>query len=63
MRSIRTLVVLLALLLVQQVLADGRVISSLGRLEPENGVLQLAGPSGGGLTGAVMTSLAAGPVQ
>ena len=58
MRSIRTLVVLLALLLMQQAVADGRVISSLGRLEPENGVLQLAGPSGGGLTGAVMTSLA-----
>ncbi|MDH3548854.1 MAG: efflux RND transporter periplasmic adaptor subunit [Gammaproteobacteria bacterium] len=33
------------------------MISSLGRLEPENGVVQLAGPSGGGLTGAVMKSL------
>jgi HlyD family secretion protein len=33
------------------------VVSSLGRLEPENGVVQLAGPSGGGLTGAVMKSL------
>ena len=37
--------------------AEERVISSLGRLEPENGVVQLAGPSGGGLTGAVMKSL------
>ena len=37
--------------------AEQRVISSLGRLEPENGVVQLAGPSGGGLTGAVMKSL------
>ena len=37
--------------------ADERAISSLGRLEPENGVIQLAGPSGGGLTGAVMKSL------
>ena len=37
--------------------ADERAISSLGRLEPENGVVQLAGPSGGGLTGAVMKSL------
>jgi HlyD family secretion protein len=37
--------------------AQERVISSLGRLEPENGVVQLAGPSGGGLTGAVMKSL------
>ena len=57
MRSIRTPLVLLTLLLTQQAFADGRVVSSLGRLEPENGVLQLAGPSGGGLTGAVMTSL------
>ena len=38
--------------------AEERAISSLGRLEPENGVVQLAGPSGGGLTGAVMKSLA-----
>ena len=37
--------------------ADERAISSLGRLEPENGVVQLAGPSGGGLTGSVMKSL------
>ena len=37
--------------------AEERVVSSLGRLEPENGVVQLAGPSGGGLTGAVMKSL------
>jgi len=37
--------------------AEERVISSLGRLEPANGVVQLAGPSGGGLTGAVMKSL------
>ena len=37
--------------------AQERVVSSLGRLEPENGVVQLAGPSGGGLTGAVMKSL------
>jgi HlyD family secretion protein len=57
MQLIRTLVSLLILVLVQDVIAEDRVISSLGRLEPENGVLQLAGPSGGGLTGAVMTSL------
>lgn len=37
--------------------AQERVISSLGRLEPENGVVQLAGPSGGGLTGAVIKSM------
>ena len=57
MQSIRTLLPLLILLLVQDVIAEERVISSLGRIEPENGVLQLAGPSGGGLTGAVMTAL------
>ena len=37
--------------------AQQRVISSLGRLEPENGVVQLAGPSGGGLTAGVIKSL------
>jgi HlyD family secretion protein len=37
--------------------AEDRVISSLGRIEPENGVVQLAGPSGGGLTGAVIKSM------
>lgn len=37
--------------------ADDRVISSLGRLEPENGIVQLAGPSGGGSTGNVLKSL------
>ena len=37
--------------------AEQHMISSLGRLEPANGVVQLAGPSGGGLTGAVMKSL------
>jgi HlyD family secretion protein len=38
-------------------IADERVVSSLGRLEPENGVVQLAGPSGSGLSGAVIKSL------
>jgi len=57
MQSIRTLLFLLVLHLAQDVIAEERVISSLGRIEPENGVLQLAGPSGGGLTGAVMTAL------
>ena len=37
--------------------AEQRVISSLGRLEPENGVVQLAGPSGGSLGGAVLKTL------
>ena len=57
MRSMRTFCLLLVFLLAQDVAAQGRVISSLGRLEPENGILQLAGPSGGGLTGAVMAAL------
>ena len=57
MQSNRIFVSLLVLLLAQNVIAEERVISSLGRIEPENGVLQLAGPSGGGLTGAVMTAL------
>jgi len=39
------------------VAAEERVVSSLGRLEPENGVVQLAGPSGGGMTAAVISSL------
>lgn len=52
------LLFVLALLVSQDAAAEDRVISSLGRLEPENGVVQLAGPSGGGLTGAVLTSLA-----
>lgn len=38
-------------------LADGRSVSSLGRIEPLNGVLKLAGPSGNGLTGAVIKEL------
>lgn len=52
------LLFIFAILASQSAIAEPRVISSLGRLEPENGVVQLAGPSGGGLTGAVMTSLA-----
>ncbi len=52
------LLLVLALLVSQYAVAEQRVISSLGRLEPENGVVQLAGPSGGGLSGAVLTSLA-----
>jgi HlyD family secretion protein len=46
-----------AFLISQSAVAEQRVISSLGRLEPENGVVQLAGPSGGGLTGAVLKTL------
>ena len=51
------LLLALTLLIAHDVVAEERVVSSLGRLEPENGVLQLAGPSGGGLTAAVMNSL------
>ena len=57
--SLKVLLVL-TLLISQDVVADDRIVSSLGRLEPENGVLQLAGPSGGGLAGAVLTSLEVG---
>ncbi len=54
--SLRALLVL-TFLISHAVSAEERVVSSLGRLEPENGVLQLAGPSGAGLAGAVLTSL------
>ncbi len=37
--------------------ADQRSISSLGRLEPFNGVIKLSGPSGGGMSGAVIKEL------
>ena len=57
MRLSLRLVPLLALFISLCSLAQEHVVSSLGRLEPENGVVQLAGPSGGGLTGAVMKSL------
>lgn len=57
MRPIRRLVPLVALIVSLAAVAQDRVVSSLGRLEPENGVVQLAGPSGGGLTGAVIKAL------
>jgi len=41
----------------QPVIAEERSISSLGRLEPYNGVIQLSGPSGNGLSGAVIKEL------
>ncbi len=57
MRLIPTLATLCSLVLPLYASAQDRVISSLGRLEPENGVVQLAGPSGGSLTGAVLKTL------
>jgi len=57
MRPSPRLIPLLALGVSLCTVAEERVVSSLGRLEPENGVVQLAGPSGGGLSGAVMKSL------
>lgn len=56
----RILSTLLAITLLQATatLADDRAVSSLGRIEPLNGVLRLAGPSGNGLTGAVIKELA-----
>ena len=47
MRPSLGLIPLLALVISLCAVAQERVISSLGRLEPENGVVQLAGPSGG----------------
>jgi HlyD family secretion protein len=57
MRPSLQLIPCLGLVLSLGAVADQRVVSSLGRLEPENGVVQLAGPSGGGLSGAVIKSL------
>ena len=57
MRRTLQLIPCLGLVLTLCAFADQRVVSSLGRLEPENGVVQLAGPSGGGLRGAVIKSL------
>jgi HlyD family secretion protein len=57
MRTRITLTPVLCLLIALPAAADERVISSLGRLEPENGVVELAGPSGSGFTGAVLKTL------
>lgn len=57
MKKATALTAALLLLLTSLATAQGRTISSLGRLEPENGVVQLAGPSGSGLSGAVIKSL------
>lgn len=37
--------------------AEGRGVSSLGRLEPHNGVIRLSGPSGVGVSGSVIKEL------
>lgn len=47
----------ISLLLPLAAIAEQRTITSLGRLEPENGVVHLAGPSGGGASGVVIKSL------
>lgn len=57
MRSGQTLLAFFVLVISLGAAAEPRAISSIGRLEPENGVVQLAGPSGGGLTGAVIKTL------
>ena len=49
MRPGSRLIALFGLVISLSAIAQERVVSSLGRLEPENGVVQLAGPSGGGL--------------
>ncbi len=48
MRSMPKFAFVFGLFLSFGVSAQERVVSSLGRLEPENGVIQLAGPSAGG---------------
>jgi HlyD family secretion protein len=57
MRPVLTSIAVFSLVISLSAAAEERIISSLGRLEPENGVVRLAGPSGGGSTGAVMKSL------
>jgi hypothetical protein len=57
MRSGLKLIPLFGLVFSLCAMAQDRVVSSLGRLEPEDGVVRLAGPSGGGSTGAVIKSL------
>ena len=39
------------------VLGEGRAVSSLGRIEPKGGIIQVAGPSGGGAPSSVIKSL------
>ena len=57
MKTFVKTIVVITLMLAGPALADGRSVSSLGRIEPLNGVLKLAGPSGNGLTGAVIKEL------
>ncbi|MEP5766105.1 MAG: efflux RND transporter periplasmic adaptor subunit [Halieaceae bacterium] len=57
MRHTAPLILSIALLMPIVSAAEQRTITSLGRLEPENGVVNLAGPSGNGLSGAVIKSL------
>jgi HlyD family secretion protein len=57
MRPALKTIPLLCLVIPLWAAAEQRVISSLGRLEPENGVVQLAGPSGSGFAGAVLKTL------
>ena len=57
MNTLVKTIVVITLMLAGPALAEGRSVSSLGRIEPLNGVLKLAGPSGNGLTGAVIKEL------
>ena len=57
MRPALILLAIFSLMVSLGAAAEPRAISSIGRLEPANGVVQLAGPSGGGLTGAVIKTL------
>ena len=46
MRRASAIFAVLMLLVIQHAMAQPRVVSSLGRIEPAGGVLRLAGPSG-----------------
>lgn len=57
MSTVFRAIALTSLLLAGPALGDARSVSSLGRIEPLNGVLKLAGPSGNGLSGAVIKTM------
>ncbi|MEM9254784.1 MAG: efflux RND transporter periplasmic adaptor subunit [Pseudomonadota bacterium] len=52
-----SLVGLLVLQAAGTALAQDRSVSSLGRIEPDGGIVQVAGPSGGCISGSVIRSL------
>jgi HlyD family secretion protein len=57
LRVLSSLLVAALLTLSPAASADGRSVSSLGRIEPYNGIIRLAGPSGGGLIAPVIKEM------